>query len=115
MERTGAKLFGAQIRASNECVQCDLCVRNCPQKNIRLQNGKIRSGYRCMLCMRCLYGCPQRAVAHLMKSFVLKDGFCLDRIREMAEQSAGGKYGYLSMSFLWKGVYEYLNYLSLEA
>jgi ferredoxin len=110
MEHAGAKLFGEHIRASNDCVRCGLCVKNCPQKNIRLQSGKMRFGYHCMLCMRCFYGCPERALSPgVMKNFVLKDGFNLEKLRDTAEQSAGGEYRDVPKKFLWKGVYKYLN------
>ena len=45
-----------------KCVRCGLCVRNCPEKNIRLDRGKIKFGHRCDMCMRCSFFCPTNAV-----------------------------------------------------
>lgn len=44
------------------CVSCLQCVRSCPRKNIRLEEGKILFGRNCLLCMRCAFHCPKDAI-----------------------------------------------------
>lgn len=47
---------------SSRCVSCLRCVRSCPRKNIRLEDGKIMFGKDCLLCMRCAFHCPTDAI-----------------------------------------------------
>ena len=42
---------------NNICTQCMACVKNCPQGNIRFENG-IKFGLNCDMCLRCLHHCP---------------------------------------------------------
>lgn len=45
-----------------KCTRCGLCAKNCPEDNIRLENGKVRFGHRCDMCMRCSFFCPANAI-----------------------------------------------------
>jgi len=44
------------------CNRCGICVRSCPQGNIRLTGRRVRFGWRCAMCYRCINICPVRAV-----------------------------------------------------
>lgn len=47
----------------NKCVECGLCIKNCPTKNIYInKNGKIKFHHNCLMCMRCSLYCPKDAI-----------------------------------------------------
>lgn len=63
IEHGGARLIGRGFKATNACINCGLCVKDCPAENIRVgKNGKIEFGGKCMLCMRCVFECPKNAI-----------------------------------------------------
>lgn len=43
------------------CTECMLCIKHCPQGNIRLDNG-IKFGSNCDMCLKCLHHCPVEAI-----------------------------------------------------
>ena len=45
-----------------KCSNCGLCIKNCPQQNIRRKKGKIRFVHKCDMCMRCSFLCPKDAI-----------------------------------------------------
>lgn len=47
---------------AEKCVMCKKCVRDCPEGNIRVEDGRIRFGHRCDMCMRCSFFCPTDAI-----------------------------------------------------
>ena len=46
----------------SKCLHCSKCVKNCPTKNIRVENGKFIFGSDCLGCMRCAFNCPADAI-----------------------------------------------------
>lgn len=48
---------------STRCVGCGLCVADCIQKNLFLQNGRAEARGDCFLCGHCAAICPQNAVS----------------------------------------------------
>lgn len=50
------------FRVDEKCVQCGICVNQCPSKNISLINGSINFNTLCYLCMRCINQCPREAI-----------------------------------------------------
>lgn len=59
-----AKEKGFKI-AEDECIGCETCMRNCPQKSI-VKNDKFEiSQNHCLHCGNCYKHCPQGAVKHL--------------------------------------------------
>jgi len=45
-----------------KCIDCDLCIKRCPMKNIyRDKNNKICFHHHCLMCMRCSLFCPKDA------------------------------------------------------
>lgn len=56
------KKIKTRFWADEKCVQCGLCVRQCPSKNISLINGSVTFNTRCYMCMRCINQCPEEAI-----------------------------------------------------
>lgn len=55
---------------TKKCVQCGKCVKICPMKNIRINNGTIVSGNQCTMCYRCINYCPKQAITLLGKRVI---------------------------------------------
>ncbi len=107
-EHTGAKFFGAFIKASDKCNGCALCVRECPKNNIRMKNGKPKFGFQCLWCMKCIYACPCKALTPgILKSVVLKDGFDIRNMCRKAEQHPDFEDTFEPDS-VWQGAIDYI-------
>lgn len=50
--------------ATDDCISCAVCAKNCPLKNITMHEGKPAWGKDCALCLRCYHICPRHAVAY---------------------------------------------------
>lgn len=47
----------------NKCINCNICINNCPTKNIyQNKDGKIKFHHNCLMCMRCSLYCPKDAI-----------------------------------------------------
>lgn len=47
----------------NKCIKCNICIKNCPTKNIYIsKNEKIKFHHNCLMCMRCSLYCPKDAI-----------------------------------------------------
>ena len=46
----------------DKCINCGLCVKNCPCNNIYVKDGKIKFHHHCDMCMRCSFHCPTNAI-----------------------------------------------------
>lgn len=69
-------LMGKNMKVSEKCTKCGLCVRNCPGNNIKLSKGRIKYGTNCSTCLRCIYECPKQAISfRLLKFIPLKNGY----------------------------------------
>lgn len=62
IEHPGARINGKFFKVNKNCVNCGMCVKTCPAKNIKIKNGKIKFGGKCLMCMRCAFNCPKNAV-----------------------------------------------------
>lgn len=108
-EHLGARFFGASIRASQTCNKCGLCIRDCPQKNIRMANETPKFGFHCMWCLKCIYNCPCNALApKILKFSVLKGGFNIRKMSERAKKESIKIENIQYKSSLWQGVMDYL-------
>ncbi len=57
------QVFIDQLHALMErCVQCGLCVEQCPHGNIQLTQTKVIFGDICDTCFRCVHHCPTEAI-----------------------------------------------------
>lgn len=50
------------VRITDDCINCGLCVKECPMKNLACENGKIISKGNCITCYRCVNHCPQKCI-----------------------------------------------------
>lgn len=57
-------IFGMKFSASDACIACGLCARNCPRKNIQMVAGRPQFGRQCIFCMRCINACPVNAILY---------------------------------------------------
>lgn len=74
------KLVGKDLKATDACVACGICVRDCPANNIDMVGGHIFFGNACNSCMRCIYNCPQQAIQYrIFKGFIIKGGYNLEK------------------------------------
>ena len=62
IEHPAMRLIGKGFRATDACIGCGLCARDCPQKNIAMANGKPVFGKNCVGCVRCSFRCPADAI-----------------------------------------------------
>jgi len=82
LEHVGAKFFGKAYKVDKDkCIDCGLCIKKCPQKNITVKNGNIKFGWDCIFCMRCLYSCPARAITNKMGFVYFKEGYDLKKYK----------------------------------
>ncbi|MBN1776968.1 MAG: EFR1 family ferrodoxin [Clostridiales bacterium] len=51
------------VHIDDDCTGCGLCVKNCPMRNLSLENGKAAAHGNCTKCYRCINSCPERAIA----------------------------------------------------
>ncbi len=81
LEPFAARFFGLELHAKKTCNKCGLCVRECPEKNIRFnKNKKIKIGMKCIMCMRCIYNCPQKSITPRIAKFVpIKGGYNIQK------------------------------------
>jgi len=81
IEPIAAKFFGLELYAKKSCTKCGLCVKECPERNIRLNDrGIIKFGFNCMMCMRCIYNCPQKSISPRISKFIpIKNGYSIER------------------------------------
>ncbi len=52
----------------SKCIGCGICAKNCPTKNIRIENGKAVASSKCTMCYRCINHCPKQAMTLLGKT-----------------------------------------------
>lgn len=81
IEPYAAKLFGLELHAKKSCTKCGMCIKECPEHNIKLNGkGKIKFGFNCMMCMRCIYNCPQKSISPRISKFIpIKNGYSIER------------------------------------
>jgi len=80
MEPWAARLFGLELHANKSCTRCGLCVKECPEGNIRLtERGALKFSLKCIMCLRCIYSCPVKAIAPRISKFIpIKNGYSID-------------------------------------
>lgn len=79
----GSRYFGLSLKADESCNHCNICVKNCPVKNIEWRGERLKFGNKCLFCMRCIYNCPQKAIKSRGYNFtILKDGYDIRKTLE---------------------------------
>lgn len=53
----------SKFRVSQECNGCGLCAKNCPLKNITMENGHPHWNGHCTQCNSCYHRCPKNAIS----------------------------------------------------
>jgi phosphoadenosine phosphosulfate reductase len=69
-EGAAQKLFESGVKAilkAQMCTRCNICVKNCPQRAIRIEEGPVIFEERCNQCGRCTDAC---VVAHYYDKLV---------------------------------------------
>lgn len=62
IEHWGGRVIGKRYKVTKDCVHCGMCVKNCPEHNIKMsEDGKFKFGKECLICMRCVFYCPKNA------------------------------------------------------
>lgn len=85
IQKIGGSINSFFYRVDREaCTGCGLCVRDCPEKNIRKdKHGRIVFGHRCDMCMRCSFLCPENAIRiGFLEGWRVNGAYPLDRLRE---------------------------------
>ncbi len=79
VEHPAAHLIGRGFHATDACIGCGLCERNCPQGNIRMEGGRPVFGKNCVICMACAFGCPKDAVrTGVLNGWRVNGGYAFD-------------------------------------
>ncbi len=52
------------FHATENCISCQKCSRECPLQNIKMTEGHPQWGNNCTMCLRCYHTCPQHAIAY---------------------------------------------------
>lgn len=56
----------SSVKVDEDCINCNLCVKLCPMKNLSSSNKGILQNDNCILCYRCVNACPQKAITVLI-------------------------------------------------
>lgn len=51
-----------------KCIGCGICAKNCPTRNIKIEDGKAVASSKCTMCYRCINHCPKQAMTLLGKT-----------------------------------------------
>ncbi|PKM38709.1 MAG: hypothetical protein CVV04_14025 [Firmicutes bacterium HGW-Firmicutes-9] len=56
----------SDIRVSEDCIRCGLCVRTCPTKNLSMEENGVQQHGKCAVCYRCVNACPKQAITTMI-------------------------------------------------
>ncbi len=57
-------LIAKDFSVTDDCIQCEKCVKLCPSGNISVKEGKIHFAESCVACLGCYHRCPQKAIRY---------------------------------------------------
>lgn len=55
---------------TNKCINCNLCINNCPMHNLVSKEDKVVSLGKCTKCYKCVTNCPKEAITILGKEVI---------------------------------------------
>ncbi|MCM1360266.1 MAG: EFR1 family ferrodoxin [Roseburia sp.] len=62
IEHWGGRFNGRFYKITDNCVNCQMCVKICPVNNITVKGNKLKFGKKCLMCMRCAHLCNKDAI-----------------------------------------------------
>ena len=65
--RTMWHMLAKDFSITEHCTHCEKCIRICPTKNIKYENGTIVFGNQCVACLSCYHRCPEKAIVYKNK------------------------------------------------
>ncbi len=75
IEHKGMKINGRFYKVNmTKCVKCNLCLNNCPTKNISYNGEKFIFSKNCLGCARCAFHCPTDAISTGLLNFLKVNG-----------------------------------------
>jgi len=66
--RSMEEKIAKSVRVDQNCTVCSICVKACPIKNLRIENGSISHNNNCVACYRCVNICPKQAISVMLKA-----------------------------------------------
>lgn len=60
-------MLARDFRVTENCNNCQKCIRLCPVGNIKPENGRVVFGDNCVACLSCYHRCPEKAIVYLNK------------------------------------------------
>jgi len=58
----GLLITDRKFKVSDTCIGCGICAKNCPLKNITIENDRPKWNGHCTNCMSCYHRCPKNAI-----------------------------------------------------
>lgn len=85
------QFFGGDVNSffykvrQEKCVDCNLCIKQCPMQNIyRAENNQIKFHHNCLMCMRCSFFCPTAAIdIGILQGWKVTGRYDFEKIRNM--------------------------------
>lgn len=75
IERKWFKFNGKHYKIDpNKCINCGLCVKNCPMGNITKTAEGFKFGGNCIGCAACAFNCPKDAISAGFLNFMKVNG-----------------------------------------
>lgn len=61
---TFGNMFYRNLKVDNNCSLCGLCVKNCPDENLTINDSKLQisKSNNCQRCLKCVQLCKKRAI-----------------------------------------------------
>jgi MinD superfamily P-loop ATPase len=74
------RMPGIELRVTEKCTGCGLCLEKCFVHTITIQNGKAIIGANCKGCGRCAECCPNKAIELIINDtqFIKKTIDCIE-------------------------------------
>ena len=106
-ESYGGSYFGKYLYVTDICNHCNLCLDNCPTRNIYSERGEIKFGNKCTFCLRCVYLCPVKSIKNKYMNFlILKEGYNINKV--IQNSSLKGNFVTQKTRGYFKHFYKYL-------